>query len=215
VAVQLVQLAIFDCDGVLVDSEGLSTGLLLKMAAPYGPLPELETAKSMFIGRRLSDCINDLERHLGRKLPATFVDDYRSAMAAVFETELKPIDGIGDALDRLTVPVCVASGGPRAKIELSLWATGLLPHVTGRVFSSYEVGVWKPDPGLFLHAAKALGVEPNACVVIEDSLPGMLAGLAAGMRVIAYAPDGDLQRLADNGVETFRHMRDLPALLNA
>jgi len=134
-------------------------------------------------------------------------------MAARFRSDLQAIEGVHSALERIDFPTCVASSGPREKILLSLELTGLLSRFTDRIFSAYEVGSWKPDPGLFLHAASALGVKPEACVVIEDSLPGVQAGIAAGMRVYAYTPDGDPQLLAQEGAITFDSMRSLPDYL--
>ncbi len=113
------------------------------------------------------------------------------------------------------MPFCVASSGPREKIELSLRVTGLLPHFVGRIFSAYEIGSWKPDPGLFLHAARSMGVEPNVCAIVEDSIPGVQAGLAARMPVFGYALEAESSRLQEAGAHVFNDMRDLPHLLHA
>ena len=207
------ELAIFDCDGVLVDSEDLSAMALLRMASPFGLRLSAADAKSLFHGRKLSACLEDIERQIGRALPVDFVDKYRTEMSAVFAAELKPIVGVRDAIDAMDIPRCVASSGPRSKIEFSLTITGLLPYFVGRIFSAYEVGSWKPEPGLFLHAAKACGTEPHACTVVEDSLPGVLAGVAAGMRVLAYIPIGDHSIFVAAGATTFRHMQELPELM--
>jgi beta-phosphoglucomutase-like phosphatase (HAD superfamily) len=114
----------------------------------------------------------------------------------------------------LNIPMCVASSGPREKIELSLSLTGLLPFFAGRIFSSYEVGFWKPDPGLFLHAAKAMAVEPSRCVVVEDSLPGIQAGIAAGMTVFAFQPDAIDARIPA-GVSVVQSLPQLQALFQS
>ncbi|MEQ1728477.1 MAG: HAD-IA family hydrolase [Vicinamibacterales bacterium] len=184
---------IFDCDGTLVDSETLSTEVLVEAVGEHGLDMTVPEALAAFRGGKMADCIADLETRLGRPLPSTFVPDFRARSAEAFRSRLRAIDGaleLVQSLSMLPVPFCVASSGPMAKIELSLTLTGLLPFFDGRIFSSYDVGTWKPDPGLFLHAADALGVAPGDCAVIEDSLPGMLAGLAAGMTVFAFQPHG-------------------------
>ena len=184
---------IFDCDGTLVDSETLSTEVLVEAAGEHGLEITVPEALAAFRGGKMADCIADLEARLGRSLPETFVPEFRARSAQAFRSRLRAIEGaleLVQSLSALPFPICVASSGPMAKIELSLSLTGLLPFFEGRVFSSYDVGVWKPHPGLFLHAADALGVAPADCVVVEDSLPGMQAGLAAGMTVYAFQPHG-------------------------
>ncbi len=184
---------IFDCDGTLVDSETLSTEVLVEAVGEHGLQLTVPEALAAFRGGKMADCIAELEVRLGRPLPATFVPDFRARSARAFRSRLRAIDGaleLVQSLSALPFPFCVASSGPMEKMELSLSLTGLLPFFEGRIFSSYDVGVWKPDPGLFLHAADTLGVAPGDCAVIEDSLPGMLAGLAAGMTVFAFQPHG-------------------------
>lgn len=181
---------IFDCDGTLVDSETLGNEVLVEVAAQHGVALSVEEALAEFRGCRMADCVASLEARLGRALPEDFVAVFRAQMATAFRARLRPVAGALELVRSLGGPVGVASSGPRAKIELSLSLTGLLPLFEGRIYSSYEVGSWKPEPGLFLHAAGALGVAPGACRVVEDSLPGVLAGLAAGMEVFAYMPHG-------------------------
>ena len=125
---------------------------------------------------------------LGQPLPDEFTLAVRARTAAAFRAELRPVEGVEDALRRITLPVCGASSGPREKIELALAVTGLLPRFADRIFSAYEVGRWKPEPKLFLHAATTLGTSPEKCIVVEDSVPGVRAGIAARMQVIGYAP---------------------------
>jgi HAD superfamily hydrolase (TIGR01509 family) len=196
-----------------VDSESLGCGTLLELAAELGVHMQLSEALHLFRGRKMSVCVEEIERRLGAPVPVDFIPNVRSRMASKFRKELKAIEGIDAALDDIQAPTCVASSGPMEKINLSLELTGLLPRFQGRIFSAYEVGSWKPDPGLYLHAAKAMGYDPQDCVVIEDSLPGVQAGVAAGMRVYAYTPDGDPHALAREGAVTFSSMRALPAYL--
>jgi HAD superfamily hydrolase (TIGR01509 family) len=181
---------IFDCDGTLVDSEFLSNEVIVEMVAEHGLVLSVDEAVRSFRGGKLADCVADLEARLGRSLPADFVPSYRARVLDAFRTRLRPVDGALELVRSLSQTICVASSGPVDKIELSLSLTGMLPFFAGRIFSSYEVGSWKPDPGLFLHAARAVGAAPAECAVVEDSLPGIRAGLAAGMTVFAFQPDG-------------------------
>lgn len=207
-------LVIFDNDGVLVDSEELSTQMLLEAARNYGPLAmEPSEALRLFRGRKMSECVDILSERLGHPLPEDFTPKFRALQAEGFRHHLKPIAGIHDALREITVPICVASNGPREKIALALSVTGLLPFFEGHIFSSYELGTWKPDPGLYLHAAKASGVEPADCVVVEDSVLGVRAGLAAGMRVLGYIAAGEGPEFYLPRVTRFSRMSELPGLL--
>jgi HAD superfamily hydrolase (TIGR01509 family) len=181
---------IFDCDGTLVDSEVLSNEVLVEAVAEHGMLLSVDDAVRSFRGCKMADCVSQLEARLGRPLPVDFVTSLRTRTAAAFRTRLRAIDGALELVQSLRQSVCVASSGPMEKIELSLALTGLLPYFKGRIFSSYEVGSWKPDPDLFLHAARVIGVTPAECAVVEDSLPGIRAGLAAGMTVFAFQPYG-------------------------
>jgi HAD superfamily hydrolase (TIGR01509 family) len=183
-----IKAIIFDCDGTLVDSETLSNEVLVEAIAKHGLLMSVDEAIAAFRGTKMADCIAHLETRLGRPLPADFVPMLRDRMADEFRTRLRPVSGAVELIQSLTQTICVASSGPVEKIELSLSLTGLLPFFTGRIFSSYEVGSWKPDPGLFLHAARAMGIAAGDCAVVEDSLPGIHAGLAAGMSVFAFQP---------------------------
>lgn len=176
---------IFDCDGTLVDSEPIGNEVLVDYAREFGIELSLQEAIAKFRGGRLSEHVAHLESLRGEALPAAFVPEFRRRLAIALESRLQPIDGALELVRSMTIPFCVASSGPREKIELSLTLTGLLPYFKDRIFSAYEVGVFKPDPGLFLHAARALGAPPECCAVIEDSMPGIQAGLAAGMTVFA------------------------------
>src|SRR5258706_9740007 len=163
-----------------------------------------------FRGMKLAECLAQIEAELGRELPSTFVAEFRERTATAFRNELKPVPGAMALVAALNIPMCVASSGPREKIELSLSLTGLLPYFADRIFSSYEVGSWKPDPGLFLHAARTMGVPPGSCAVVEDSLPGLRAGIAAGMRVFALQPPG-IAADRPAGITVVRRLLDLRA----
>ena len=206
------ELVIFDCDGTLVDSEELGTSVLLEMAGELGLHLPLRETNLLFRGWQLDRCVAQIETWLGRKLPDDFVAQVRLRTRSTFEAKLQPIPGAVELVQALRLPMCVASSGPREKIELSLSLTGLLPYFKDRIFSGYELGSWKPDPGLFLHAARTLGVEPARCAVVEDSLVGVQAGVAAGMEVFAYQPE-QVEPKIPQGVRILRRLDELlPAL---
>lgn len=183
---------IFDCDGTLVDSEVPGLDVLHELACAEGVHFTWEEAHQRFRGVRMAQCVSWIGAQLPDR-PAGFELDFttqvRAATAARFRQGLESLPGAHELLSQLTIPFCIATNGPREKVELSLELTGLRALLDDRVFCAYEVGTFKPDPGLFLHAAKALGVEPSRCAVVEDSLPGIQAGLAAGMWVFSLHPE--------------------------
>ena len=181
-----VELVIFDCDGTLVDSEPILLRVMIDETAALGMPRERAPTFAEMEGQSMAGSLALFESRLGRPLPADFEPHVRACMAQVFRDELQEIPGARTLLEGLRVPFCVASNGPRHKIELVLSLTGMLPLVHDRIFSAVDVGSFKPEPGLFLHAARVMGAVPARCVVVEDSLAGIRAGLAAGMRVFAY-----------------------------
>jgi HAD superfamily hydrolase (TIGR01509 family) len=188
-ALAAVDLVLFDCDGTLVDSEVLAADALAEYVALHGVSITAAEALMRFKGWKMDDCVTELGRMRGAALPAEFVSQLRQRTAILFSSRLQPIEGALELLQSLSVPFCLASNGPRDKIALSLGITGLLPYFSeDRIFSGYEIGSWKPAPDLFLHAAAAVGAAPQRCLVVEDSVPGMLAGLAAGMTVFGLQP---------------------------
>ena len=209
-------LVIFDCDGVLVDSERLSIRLDVELLAALGwPMAEDEVVER-WVGRTEAAMRAEIEEHLGRSVEAewaAFSERYVEAFAA----ELEPVDGVADAVDAVQaagLATCVASSGDLGKIRRNLAKTGLLHRFDGRLFSADDVEHGKPAPDLFLHAASVMGVEPAATAVVEDSVHGVVAGLAAGMAVFAYAGGvTPASRLARPGVTVFDSMADLPGLL--
>jgi len=211
----MIELVIFDCDGVLVDSEGLGTAVLAQAAIAEGADISAEDSLRLFRGLKMAECVVEIERRLGRRVRDSFIADVRHAQGVAFERDLRVIPGIHAALAAISLPVCVASNGPMAKMMHTLKLANLLNHFEGRIFSAYDVGAWKPDPGLFLHAARTLGAEPSRCVVVEDSLAGIRAANAAGMRVLGYT-GGDARAISELGAECaelLHSMDDLPARL--
>lgn len=176
---------IFDCDGTLIDSEPIALAALADEARAIDPRADFDDMLSAMKGRSIVANMAAIGARLGRTLPADFEARARERMAVAFRAHLLPLPGALELLRSLTLPYCVASNGPRHKMELTLAVTGLMPWLEGRIFSAYEVGSYKPEPGLFLHAARAMGVAPARCAVVEDSHPGIEAGLAAGMTVYA------------------------------
>jgi HAD superfamily hydrolase (TIGR01509 family) len=187
--VRAVQGVIFDCDGTLVDSEPLSALVFAEALAAEGLAISPAEALAAFRGRRFALCVQMAEAMLGRALPPDFEAMVRDRTAVAFRERLQVIEGAAALLSALALPFCVASNAPRAKTELSLSLTGLRGFFGDRIFSAYDVGSWKPDPGLFLHAAAAIGLDSADCLVVEDSEAGVAAGVAAGMRVVALLPE--------------------------
>jgi HAD superfamily hydrolase (TIGR01509 family) len=205
-------LLLFDCDGVLVDSEILGNKILVEAVAEHGLYLTLEEALRTFRGGKMAECVALLEKRLGRTLPEDFVPEIRRRTDDAFRSALEAVPGALDLVRTLTGAKCVVSNGPRTKIELSLSVTGLFPYFQNHIFSAYEVGVWKPDPGLFLHAAQAMGVAPEHCAVVEDSMSGIRAGLAAGMKVFALQQHESEVDLPEE-VVVIRSLAELPSLL--
>jgi HAD superfamily hydrolase (TIGR01509 family) len=209
-----VRLVIFDCDGVLVDSDRLAVRVEAAMLAEHGwPLTEAEITQR-FGGMTEQAMAMAIETHLGRPLPDGWFVEYARRTRAVFATDLRPVAGVLEALDAIDVPTCVASSGSHDKMCFTLGRTGLYERFAGRIFSAEEVAHGKPAPDLFLHAAEQMGTAPAACAVIEDSAHGVAAARAAGMRAFAYS--GGLtaaDRLAGPITVVFDDMRDLPRLL--
>jgi HAD superfamily hydrolase (TIGR01509 family) len=208
------ELVIFDCDGVLVDSERLAVRVEAELLAELGwPLSQAKIIER-FMGRTTEYMDEAIEAQLGGRLPSDWKDQFHRRYREAFAAELVPVDGVLDALDQIAVPTCVASSGSHDKLRFTLGHTGLYGRFEGRIFSGYEVANGKPAPDLFLHAAARMGAEPARCAVVEDTLFGVQAARAAGMRVFGYAgglssPD----RLAGEGTVVFEDMRELPRLL--
>ncbi len=182
-----VGLVIFDCDGVLVDSERASNQVLADLLCEIGIELTFEETVETFIGKNLDQTLQKAQEMLGRPPPVDFLDEFKRRGKQAFDKGLSPVPGAVEVLSVLPVPYCVASNGDRAKMQFTLSKTGLLPRFEGRMFSSEDVAAPKPAPDLFLHAANSLGASPGMCVVVEDTPGGVMAARAAGMRVYAYA----------------------------
>ncbi len=210
------ELVIFDCDGVLVDSEVLSVRLDVELLERLGwPLSKADVIER-FVGRTEAAMRAEVEAHLGRDIGAEW-DAFGEEYIRLFAAELEPVAGIARVLDAVQaagLATCVASSGSHAKIRRNLTTTGLLGRFEGRIFSGDDVEHGKPAPDLFLHAASAMGVQSARCAVIEDSRPGVAAARAAGMSVFAYAGGvTPASALGGIGATLFDDMAELPGLL--
>jgi len=207
---------IFDCDGVLVDSEPIANRVFARELASHGLAMEPDEVMRTFIGRSRDTCIEMAGRMRGEALPAGFAASWDGALHEALRNEVKPVDGIPEVLRAMRVPFCVASNGEPEHMRIALTAAGLMPLVEGRLFSAAAVARPKPAPDLFLHAAASMGAEPRACVVVEDTVTGVKAAVAAGMRALGYAGAAhtDGEALEAHGATVFRNMRSLPSLLD-
>jgi HAD superfamily hydrolase (TIGR01509 family) len=210
----VTRLVIFDCDGVLVDSEPIAVRVDVEMLAEVGiEMSEAEVIER-YVGRSPEVMLAETEKQLGRRVPDDWFERGEARIRKAYVTELAPVDGIVEALGAIEDPVCVASSSGQDSIRYKLELTGLYERFAGHIFSATEVANGKPAPDLFLHAARRMGAEPSGCVVVEDSRYGVQAARAAGMDVFGYA--GGLTAAAVlKGPRTvvFDDMRELPALL--
>lgn len=214
------ELVIFDCDGVLVDSEVPANRVLADYLRDHGLDMPLERVMATFVGLSLKSCAEIAERDHGVRLPDSFIDDIRRLTAEVLAAEVQPIAGIREAVGAIACPVCVASSGEIEKMRLTLGRTGLIALFEGRLFSATEVERGKPAPDLFLHAAAGMKVRPEMAAVIEDSPYGVQAARAAGMRAIGFTGGGHRDHARDRGLlrdagadAVIEDMADLPGLL--
>ena len=209
-----VDLVIFDCDGVLVDSERLAIEIDVRVLNELGwRLTEAEVIER-FVGRSDRETQAVVEAHLGRALSFDWSDHVEPLYRQVFADRLAPVDGVLEALDRISFPTCIASSGTHDHLRYTLGLTGLYERFEGRIFSAEDVARGKPAPDLFLHAAEQEAADPAGCVVVEDSRAGVEAARAAGMRVLGYAGGlAPAELLEGPATVVFDDMRELPALL--
>ena len=209
-------LVIFDCDGVLVDSETITNRVFAQMLNEAGIAMSLEDVFEQFTGRSTPQCLAIVAELRKRPVPDEFVQEFHRRATAALQSELKAVPDIETVLATMRVPFCVASSGTHEKMQTTLGITGLLPQFRGKMYSVTEVANSKPFPDVFLYAASQQGVLPSACAVIEDTPTGVAAGVAAGMTVFGYCGLTPRHRLIEAGAHhTFERMRDLPGLLFA
>jgi len=215
-------LVIFDCDGVLVDSEMISTSVLSDLFVQYGIPIDQPTIYERFLGRSMASMRTVLDEEYGVPMTDEHLEFVRRNMRERFMLELKPVPGVAEALAHLQIPICVASSSSPERIRLSLGVTGLRDFFEPNIFSATMVKNGKPAPDLFLHAANEMGVAPDRCVVIEDSPAGVMAAQGAKMRVFGFIGGGHAEpaglgsALAALGPDLiFSDMYNLPELLAA
>ncbi len=204
---------IFDCDGVLVDSEPLGNQVMVDMANELGAQIDLDYAYKNFKGNALKNCVSQISELVDAKIASNFEAEYRKRSFEKFRNEIQPVDGILDLIKSLEIPFCVASSGPENKIRLNLELTGLLPYFESKIFSCYTIKKWKPDPAVFLWAAETMGSQPSECVVIEDTPIGVDAAIKGGFDVFGFTTHDYNDELKEKATKTFDSMLKLPELL--
>lgn len=212
-----LELVIFDCDGVLVDSEVISNSVLARALTAEGLPTTLVQARREYQGLLLSEVVQRAQQRLGRALADGWVERFENDRAEAFHRELEPVPGAASTVQRVKdagIPVCVASQGALQKTQLTLGLTGLRSLFPAyALFSGQLVPRGKPYPDLFLHAAATMGAKPSRCVVVEDTVSGVTAAVAAGMRAIGYAADSDETALRHAGAEILHTLVGLPEML--
>lgn len=212
-----LQLVIFDCDGVLVDSEVISNDVLARALSAQGLATTLTEARRDYQGLLLSEVVSQAEAKLGCSLPEDWLANYERERTAAFRRDLRPVPGAAEAVRQVIgagIAVCVASQGKLEKTRLSLQLTGLRQlFPSGALFSAHDVPRGKPHPDLFLHAASTMGAEPSGCVVVEDTASGVMAAVSAGMRVLGYVADSDEAAIRQAGAKPMESLDRLPRLL--
>ena len=204
---------IFDCDGVLVDSEPIGNQILVDMANHLGADIDLTFAMKYFKGSHFKECVAIISKLVTQPIPETFEAEYRSRSLEAFEKHLKPIDGVTQVIAQLQLPFCVASSGMESKMKFNLNLVGLLPYFENKLFSCYTIQKFKPEPDVFLWAAKTMGFQPHECVVIEDSLLGVQGALKGGFDVFGFTAHDTNNELGGLCTKTFDDMNQLLELL--
>ena len=209
-------LVIFDCDGVVVDSERLVFEVFGSFIGSLGVHLTDEETREQFLGRTLAECMAIVEQLRGKPAPSGALERYTAERDRVLREQVQAVEGIREVLETLTIPYCIASSGGYDKMRITLGATKLMPFFEGRLFSATEVACGKPAPDIFLFAAERMGASPARTAVVEDSVNGVLAGRAAGMTVLGYVDLTPPAKLVEAGAtRTFTQMRELPTLLDS
>jgi HAD superfamily hydrolase (TIGR01509 family) len=215
-----VELVIFDCDGVLIESERLAVELDIQMLAEIGWQLSREEVIEIFMGRSYEHMMGRIAEFLGHPVPPEWIQRWDDAYRDLLAAELEPVEGVADALDELHArgyATCVASSSGHESLQRNLTTAQLYERLKGRIYSATEVPNGKPAPDLFLHAAATMGFAPDRCVVVEDSRYGVQAARAAGMPVLAFAAGAmtPLEALEGPGTTVFYDMRELTGLIAA
>ncbi len=204
-----IGLIIFDCDGVLVDSERITNEVFCEMLNELGASVDIHYMFDHFVGNSMSQCLEKIEALLGRPPSDNFVNEYKERTQIALSEKLQPVPGIKSVLERLSIPFCIASSGDHEKIKYTLSHTGLYEKFIGHIFSVTDIERSKPYPDVYLFAAKQMGYAPEECLVVEDTPLGVQAGVAAGMTVFGFSKDMAENKLLEAGAHhTFHTMND-------
>ncbi|MEP1490268.1 MAG: HAD family hydrolase [Algibacter sp.] len=204
---------IFDCDGVLVDSEPISIQVLVDMANAHGADIDLVYGMKHFKGSFMKACLEKISKLATVPLIENFESEYRQKSFEAFKQNVKAVEGVKKVLDNLNIPFCVASSGPEDKIKLNLKLTELLPYFENKIFSCYAIQKWKPEPDVFLWAAKSMGFKPEECLVVEDSLSGVRAAKAGDFDVFGFVAHDYNNELKEEATNTFNTMNSLLSMI--
>ncbi|SFZ89318.1 haloacid dehalogenase superfamily, subfamily IA, variant 3 with third motif having DD or ED/haloacid dehalogenase superfamily, subfamily IA, variant 1 with third motif having Dx(3-4)D or Dx(3-4)E [Flaviramulus basaltis] len=200
---------IFDCDGVLVDSEPISIQVLVDIANSYGTNIDLAYGMKHFKGSFFESCKKKISELTETEIPDTIEEEYRRKSFEAFKANMKAVEGVEDLIKNLSIPFCVASSGPEDKIRLNLGLSGLISYFENNIFSCYAIKKWKPDPAVFLWAAETMGFKPHECLVIEDSLSGVSAAKNGGFDVFGFTAHDYNNELKSEATKTFKSMPQL------
>lgn len=212
---QTFDAVIFDCDGVLINSEPIYNRVFAELLTVNGVHTTTEECINRYMGFPLSHCIKSIEKEYGVSLPSTLVADWQAKSFKAFEIELVCIPGVDSIIDSLHCPKAVASSSGHKELRFTLGLVDLYQRFNGHIYSVEDVERGKPHPDVYLHAAEQLNVERERCAVIEDSVNGAKAGVAAGMTVFGYAGLADAESLSQTGAHVFEKMNDLYSLLES
>ena len=204
---------IFDCDGTLVDSEEVTNEIIAEMAGELGVKMTGEEATATFGGKTLDSVLYKMRELSGKEIPDDWLPRLIKKVSESWKTELNPVNGVRELLENLNISICVASNGEPIHVNQSLEMTGLRGFFDGNIFCASDVGVPKPAPDLFLYAAKKMGFKPEQCIVIEDSISGVMAANRAKIKVYGLVKLCSAEELENAGAIPFTNMQDLPALL--
>ncbi len=206
---------LFDCDGVLVDTETTSFRVFGEVLEELGYKAPIAKMAVDFSGTSLGACMRHVENLFNMTLPENFEARFRDKSFEAFKKEVTPIPGIHELLEDFPLPFCTASSAQKAKIILNLTTAKLIHHFENKIFSAYEIQQWKPEPGVFLWAAKEMGFSVEECLVVEDSVSGLTAAKKGGFKAIGYAPqDHNVKLLTPMNVPLIRDIREVKSYLN-
>lgn len=208
-----IECVLFDCDGTLVDSELLCCEAYVEMFAHFGVTVSFDEMYKTYKGVKLYEIIAIINKEQGLDVAKEEMEViFRQHVARLFDSKLQAIEGVREVLEQISVPMCVVSNGPVSKMQMSLGKTDLLPFMGDNLFSGYDLQRWKPDPAVLYKAAEVMQVNIERCILVEDSMAGAQAGIAAGIPVFYYCADPHNPPINHPLVTEFHHMHELPAL---